>query len=299
VDDQVLIEVRAVGVNPVETYVRSGSNPKQALPYTPGTDACGVVVATGHGVLHVKAGDRVYTSGTLTGAYAEYTLCREGQVHKLPGNLDFESGGAINIPYATAHRALFHRARARKGESVLIHGGSGGVGIASIQLGREAGLAIIATVGSERGAELVLHEGAHHVVNHGKAGYQDEILALTDGEGVDIILEMLANVNLGADPRLLTRNGRIIVIGSRGKVEINPRDLMTKDADVRGMMLFNTPEDEMERIHRSLAVGFEKRSLRPIIGKRFPLKEAARAHEAVMEPRAYGKIILTVGDAQE
>ncbi len=296
VDNEVLVEVRAVGVNPVETYIRSGSNPKQPLPYTPGTDACGVVAETGQAVRHLKVGDAVYTSGTLTGAYAEYTLCQAGQVHKLPGGLGFDAGAAINIPYATAHRALFHRARARKGEAVLIHGGSGGVGVAAIQLARDAGLAIMATVGSDRGAELALKQGAHHVFNHHKAGYQDDILALTEGEGVDVILEMLANVNLGNDLRLLARNGRVIVIGSRGNVELNPRELMTRDADIRGMLLFNTPEDELERIHRALAGGFEKRVLRPVIGQTFPLAEAEAAQKAIMEPGAHGKIILTVGE---
>jgi NADPH2:quinone reductase len=291
---EVLIEVRAVGINPVETYLRSGSNPNLALPYTPGTDACGVVLAVGRSVRRLKVGTRVYTSQTISGAYAEFVLCKENQAHELPAEMKYDEGAAINVPYSTAYRALFHRAKSKEGESVLIHGGSGGVGIAAVQLAREAGLAIIATAGTDRGCELALREGAHHVFNHQKAGYQDEILALTEGEGVDVILEMLANLNLGNDLRLLARWGRVIVIGSRGTVEINPRDLMTRDGDIRGMTLFNTPQDEMPSIHRALLGGFERGALRPIIGQRFRLYEAAQAHEAVLRPGAFGKIVLSV-----
>ena len=291
---EVLIEVRAVGINPVETYLRSGSNPNLALPYTPGTDASGVVLAVGRSVRHIKVGARVYTSSTISGSYAEYTLCKENQVHELPSNMKYDDGAAINVPYSTAYRALFHRARPKEGDSVLIHGSSGGVGIAAVQLAREGGLAIIATAGTDRGCDLALREGAHHVFNHQKAGYQEEILALTEGEGVDIILEMLANINLGNDIRLLNHGGRVIVIGSRGTVEINPRDLMTRDADIRGMQLFNTPPGEMQGIHRALLGGFEKGALRPIIGQRFRLYEAAQAHEAVLRPGAFGKIVLSV-----
>ena len=290
--NQVLVHIHAIGVNPVETYQRSGSNPSIRLPWTPGMDAAGVVESVGAGAEHVKPGDRVYTSDTLTGAYAEFALCEGSSVHRLPDRIDFKQGAAINIPYATAYRALFHRARAQPAEVVFIHGASGGVGIAATQIARAAGLTIIGTAGTEQGRKLVTDQGAHHVLDHKAPDYLERAMALTGGRGMDIILEMLANVNLGKDLPLLARHGRVIVIGSRGKVEITPRDLMGRDADVRAMMLFNATPAELAGIHAALAAGLENGTLRPVVGRDFPLAEAAKAHVAVLEPGAFGKIVL-------
>ena len=289
---QVLVRVHAIGVNPVETYLRSGSNPNLALPYTPGTDAAGVIESVGAGVSQWKPGERVYTSGTLSGAYAGFALCEANRVHRLPEIFSFQQGAAIGVPYGTAWRAIHHRAQARSGETVLIHGASGGVGIAATQIARAAGLKIIGTAGTDAGHDLVAAQGAHHVLDHRKPGYLEQALALTEGRGFNIILEMLANVNLGQDLPLLARYGRVIVIGSRGRVEINPRDLMTRDADVRAMMLFNITDAERAEIYGGLGKGFEDGTLRPIIGRELPLAEAEKAHVAVMEPGAFGKIVL-------
>jgi NADPH:quinone reductase len=289
---QVLIRTRAVGVNPVETYLRSGANPKLALPYTPGSDAAGEVVACGEAVRGWPAGTRVYTSGTASGAYAEMILCAADDVHPLPERLSFAQGAAVNIPFATAWRALFQRARVVPGEMVLVHGGSGGVGTAAIQLARHAGLKIISTAGTPKGEELLRQLGAHYVLNHRKPDYLSEIMTITEGRGVDAILEMLANVNLGKDLGVLATNGRVVVIGSRGKVEIDARDTMMRDADIRGMMLFNAPAKEKASAHAALGAGLENGTLTPVIGRELPLAEAARAHEQITVPGAHGKIIL-------
>jgi NADPH2:quinone reductase len=289
---QLLVRVQAIGVNPVETYQRSGSNPAIKLPWTPGMDAAGVVEAVGPDVKAVKVGDRVYTSDTVTGSYAEFALCEEKSVHPLLANITFPQGAAINIPYATAYRALHHRARAQAGETVLIHGASGGVGIAATQIARAAGLTIIGTGGTDAGRKLVAEHGAHHVLDHRNPAYLDQIMQLTDGRGVDIILEMLANVNLGKDLPLLAKHGRVIVIGSRGNVEITPRELMKRDADIRAMTLFNASDAELAGIHAALAAGLENGTLRPVVGREMKLAEADKAHIAVLEPGAYGKIVL-------
>lgn len=290
--NQVLVKVQAIGVNPVETYQRAGSNPQLVLPWTPGLDAAGLVEEVGAGINHVQVGDRVYTSGTVTGSYAEFTLCEATQVYRLAEGLSFQQGAAINIPYATAQRALFDRAGAQAGEWVLIHGASGGVGIAATQVAKAAGLNIIGTAGTDAGRKLVNEEGAHHVLDHRDPNYLNQLLKLTGGRGVDIILEMLANVNLGLDLPLLAKNGRVIVIGSRGKVEINPRDLMGRDGDIRAMSLFNASPAELAALHSALAAGFESGVLRPIVGREMSLRDADKAHLAVLEPGAYGKIVL-------
>jgi NADPH:quinone reductase len=290
---QVLVRVHAAGVNPVETYIRSGVYAQlAALPYTPGHDCAGVVEAAGPGVTPFKSGDRVYTSSTLTGAYAEMTLCELKGLHALPAGITFGQGAALGVPYATAFRALFQRGVARAGESVLIHGASGGVGHAAVQLARAAGLLVIGTAGTAKGREFVAAQGAAHVLDHTQSDYLDQLLKLTAGCGVDLILEMLANVNLGRDLTVLAKGGRVVVIGSRGKVEINPRDTMMRDADIRGMTLFNTSDADLAGIHRALVAGLECGALRPVVGREFPLREAPRAHEAVLQSGALGKIVL-------
>ena len=290
---EVLVRVKAAGVNPVDTYIRSGAYAlKPSLPYTPGSDAAGVVEAIGEGVSKVGAGDRVYVHGTLTGAYAEIVLCKESQVWPLADSASFEQGAAMGVPYATAYRGLFHRAHAAPGETVLIHGASGGVGVAGTQLARAAGMTVIGTAGTDRGLELVREQGAHHALNHRDAGYLDEVMKLTAGRGVDVILEMLANVNLEKDLNVLAKHGRVVVIGNRGTIEVNPRAAMARDANILGMTLFNASEQDLKSIHAALVAGLENRSLRPVVGQSLPLADAARAHQAVMESGAHGKIVL-------
>ena len=224
---EVLVRIHAAGVNPYDTYMRAGTYAvKPTLPYTPGSDGAGVVEAVGEGVKKVKRDDRVYTARTITGAYAEYALALEEQVHPLPAKIDFKQGAGIWVPYGTAYHALYHSAKAHASETVLVHGASGGVGIAAVQIARAMGLKVLGTAGTPKGLEMAKREGAHQVFDHRKSGYQEEILQSTGNRGVDIILEMLANVNLAYDTKLLANNGRVIVIGSRGEVTINPRELM-------------------------------------------------------------------------
>jgi NADPH2:quinone reductase len=291
--NQVLVRIHAVGVNPVDTYLRSNTdNRGPKLPYTPGSDAAGIIEAVGSGVTQVKAGDRVYVGGTLSGAYAEFCLCGLSQVHPLPANATFAQGAAMNVPYATAYQALFHRAHGQAGETVLVHGASGGVGIAAVQLARARGLTVIGTAGTERGRKLVLAEGAHHVLDHTAPGYLDECVRLTGGQGPAIIMEMLAIVNLQKDLGIIGMRGRIVVIGNRGMVEINARFAMNKNADILGMALTHATPFELAGIHASLVEGLRNGTLRPVIAQELPLSEAARSHEAVMEPGHHGKIVL-------
>ncbi len=290
---QVVVRVKAAGVNPVDAYIRTGSYARTpSLPYTPGFDAAGVVESVGEGVAGVAAGARVYVGWSLSGTYAEQTLCAESQVHRLPEKVSFAQGAAVHVPYATAYYGLFTRAAAKAGETVLVHGASGGVGVAGVQLARAAGMRVIGTAGTEKGRAMVLEQGAHHAVDHRAPDYLRQVLALTDGRGVDVILEMLANVNLGKDLSVLAQGGRVVVIGSRGTVEIDPRLTMTRNASIVGLTLFNASEAERAVIHSGLVAGLENGTLRPVVGREMPLADAPRAHQAVMEPGAYGKIVL-------
>ncbi|MBD3305990.1 zinc-binding dehydrogenase [candidate division KSB3 bacterium] len=290
---QILVQVQAAGVNPVDTYLRSGKQGySPSLPYTPGFDAAGIVEAVGDGVNEVAEGDRVYCARTLSGAYAEKAICDRSQVHRLPEQVSFAQGAAVGVPYGTAYRALFHRAQAMPGEVVLVHGASGGVGLAAVQLARAAGMVVIGTAGTAESQQLVLDQGARFVLNHHTPEHFEQILELTQGQGVAVVLEMLANVNLGQDLKILAKGGRVVVIGSRGDVQITPRDLMGRDAAVLGMALLNATPQELSSIHAFLVTGLENGTLRPVIGKEFPLAEAPQAHHLVMESHAYGKIVL-------
>ena len=296
---EVLVKVHAAGVNPVDTYMRAGTYArKPPLPFTPGNDGAGTVEAVGEGVDGWKAGDRVYVAGTVgrgLGTYAARTLCAPSQIHPLPDHLSFEEGAAVGIPYGTAWRALFQRGSARPGDTVLVHGASGGVGIATLQMGRAAGMRVLGTTGSGAGASLARAEGADLVFDHHADGYADRILEATGGRGVDVVLEMLANVNLARDLKLLAPGGRVVVVGNRGAIEINPRDAMAREADIRGMLLANTPPDDLARAHAGIGAGLANRTLRPVVGRRFALAEAPLAHEAVMAPGAHGKIVIGTG----
>ena len=290
---QVVVRTHAVGVNPVDTYLRSNTdNRGPKLPYTPGSDSAGVIEAVGAGVTSVKVGDRVYVGGTLSGAYAEMSLCTEAQVHALPSNVSFAQGAAMNVPYATAYHALIHRAHGHEGDVVFVHGASGGVGIAAVQIARARGMTVIGTAGTSRGRQLVLEQGAHYVLDHRATGYLKELTDLTGGRGPDVILEMLANVNLRADLDVVAMRGRIVIIGNRGTIEINPRAAMNKDAAILGMALFHASPAQLSGIHSALVEGLRNGTLKPVIGQELPLADASRAHQSVIEDSHYGKIIL-------
>jgi NADPH2:quinone reductase len=309
---QVLVRIETAGVNPVDAYIRSGVYPKlPQLPYTPGKDAAGVLEAVGEGVTGFASGDRVYTADSITGTYAEYALCGEHQVNRLPDNVSFEQGAGVFVPYATSYRALFQKAGAKTGETVLVHGASGGVGIAAIQWAKNAGLTVIGTASSDEGKRVVREQGADFVFDHtnvpepsesgptgfmpsalDEGGYLAEIKEATGGKGVDIILEMLANKNLQKDFEVLAMFGRISVIGNRGSLEFNPRAIMGKDASIFGMSLFNAPAGQMREIHEAIYKGLADGYLRPVVNETFPLGEAPKAHHSVIENKAAGKIVL-------
>lgn len=292
-EGQVLVKVHAIGVNPVDAYFRSGTYPiKQTLPYTPGSDACGTVEAVGKGVKTVKPGDKVYTSGSLSGAYAEKCLCLEHQVHLLHEKNSFAEGAALSVPYSAAYRALFQKAHAVPADTVLVHGASGGVGIAAVQFARAMGMTVIGTAGTEQGRLLAREQGVRHVLDHRNPDHFEEVLGLTEGRGVDVIVELLANVNLSKDLGVLATGGRVVVVGSRGAVEINPRDAIGREAVILGMTVFNATVRELESIHAAIYAGLESGTLHPVIGKQMKLSEAPIAHHKILEDSAFGKIIL-------
>lgn len=290
-EGQILIEVHAVGVNPVDTYIRSGNYPlKKELPFTPGFDAAGVILKMGAQAGSFQVGQRVYTSGSISGTYAQQTLCLPKHLHPLPDSVSFEEGAALGIPYGTAWRALFQRAQAVSGQWVLIHGASGGVGIAAVQAAAAAGLQVIGTAGTQEGRQIVLQQGAHYVFDHNDPTHMEAIFELT--KGVDIILEMLANVHLDRDLDILAQGGRLVIIGSRGRIEIDPRKAMSRELNIHGLMLMKATPEESNELYADIEKGLLQGKIKPVIARRFPLEQAPQAHREIMESGHQGKIIL-------
>jgi NADPH:quinone reductase len=217
---------------------------------------------------------------------------KASEVLHLPRGVSFAAAAAFGVSYTTAHYSLFERGNARASETVFIHGASGSVGTSAIQLAKRAGLKVIGSGGTTKGLELIVKEGADHAVDHTKEGYLDEVKRLTGGKGPELILEMLANINLAADMDLAAKHGRIIVIGNRGETTINPRVAMMKELDIRGIALWNVMPEQVQPMMKDILEGVAAGALRPIIGREMPLSEAAAAHVAVLEPGAYGKIVL-------
>lgn len=299
--DQVVVRLKAVGVNPVDVYIRTGAYArKPALPFIPGSDAGGEIESVGANVKTYKPGDRVFIHGTAAehthghygGAYAQKAVCNLDHLYKLPANVTFGQGAAMGVPYATAYRALFHKAQTKPGETLLIHGATGGVGLAATQIAHAHGIRVFGTGGSDKGLQSVRESGADAVFNHTTPGYLDEITKAAGGKGVDVILEMATHINLDKDLGLLANRGRIVVIGNRGRVEIDARQAMGKDAMIIGMTLFNISDADMASINSYMMAGLANGTLKPVVGKEFPLADAAKAQEAVMAAGAHGKIVL-------
>lgn len=298
--NEVRVRLFAAGVNPNETYIRTGTYSFfiPELPYTPGFDGAGVVDEVGEGVTHLKVGDRVFVTALLakrnTGTYAQKVVCDANAVRRLPESISYEQGASLGIPALTAYRALFHRAKIKPGETVLIHGASGGVGLLAVQMAKGLGATVIGTASSEEGKSLVKASGALHVLDHITEASMDEIMTLTHERGPDAIIEFLANVNLETDLKIIAPYGRIVVVGNRGSIEINPRAAMMKEADILGLALWNALPDEYEESLHALEAFLQSGILHPEIGDILALEDAKKAHEQITNNKARGKIILSI-----
>eukprot|EP01123_Difflugia_compressa_P013968 TRINITY_DN681_c1_g1_i2.p1 TRINITY_DN681_c1_g1~~TRINITY_DN681_c1_g1_i2.p1 ORF type:complete len:381 (+),score=69.02 TRINITY_DN681_c1_g1_i2:142-1143(+) len=291
---QVLVKVYSAGVNPVETYQRSGQYAAlPPLPWVPGKDAAGVVESVGSDVTTVKPHQRVWLSASDTGTYAQYCLAPAASVHPLPDKYTFAQGAALWTPYATAYHGLFHIGQPPdQGKyTLLVHGASGGVGIATLQLAKiKPDVTVIGTAGTEEGVKLVLSNGADFAFNHREPNYTNKIMEATGGKGVDIILEMLANVNLNNDLTLLAKGGCVCVVGNRGAIDgFNPRLLMQKRSSVRGVMLSQITDQEKKEIIEGLNSALVNEKINPHEGLHYTLTDAPVCHNHIINPPSGGQ----------
>jgi NADPH2:quinone reductase len=297
-NNQVRIKVMAAGVNPVDTYVRSGAYGDRPMPVSLGFDAAGEIDAVGPGVDAAVIGTRVYTCTALPGAYAEFAIVDIDRTYPLPDTISFDQGAAIGIPYATAYAALHQHTSTNATSTVFVHGGSGGVGIPTIELAKIAGARVAASCGTDAGEEILRAHGADIIVRHDKDGYLDTLTALVSSPGpagqvgIDTIVEMAAHINLGNDLTLLNNRGTVVVVGSRGPVQINARDVMRRDARIQGMLLFNLTSEERQEIHSKLYPLLLDGLLSPRVAATLPLDAVRDAHIRVLQSGIGGKIVL-------
>lgn len=294
--NQVLVKIHYAGVNPVDTYHRSGTNgysPK--TPFTPGLDGAGEIVKSGDKVSQFAVHDRVYfTPLRLIGTYGEYCLVDENEIRKLPRELSYKEGGGLYVAYFTAYTAIVLRGQAVKGETILIHGASGAVGQACIQIAKAYNMKVIASAGSDRGLQLLKDLGADIVVNHKDSNHLQKAMGLNENDEIPLIIEFLADKNLQEDMEICKMNGRIIIVGNRGEITINPRMTMKKNLDIRGLSLFNATGTELNNIHEALSKGATEGWLKPGYHKTFKLENAADAHNLVARGPSLGKILLEI-----
>jgi len=291
---EVLIKIHAAGVNPVDTYIRAGHFGEFKVPFVPGIDGAGIIESVGDGVTRFKKGDRVFCfTNNLQGTYAEYCVCPEFACFPLPGKCTFQQGAAVGIPYFTAYRSLFQVGKPATAKSVLIHGASGGVGLAAVQMAKAAGMTVYGTAGTEDGLKLVKEAGANMVFNHREKDYVEKLMQATVGQGVDMILEMIADVNLVKDFQLIKKKGIIALIGSRGTVEISPNAILGKEIRVIGILVLDITEEELREAGTAVVKGLENGTLDPIIDKEYSMEQAPASHKDIIESSgAKGKLVI-------
>jgi NADPH2:quinone reductase len=292
---QVVIRVRAAGINPADLVRLSGRLGSLPLPYIPGTDVCGEVEKVGSGVNNLKAGQRVF-GRAVTGGYAERTCLAAEEAIPLPANVSFEEGAAIPIPFYTAYHALHNKAAVKTGETVLVSAGGGGVGVAAIQLARIAGARVITTVGSREKAERVGALGAQLTVNYKEQDFVAEAEKFTGKKGVDVIIENVAADNLAKDFLAVAPRGRIVVIGTgtgkAGDASFPVFAALMKDVTMLGMSLINAG-NAIAEMARILSGWFSEGKVKAVVSKSYPLVEAPKAMEDLLAAKVFGKLVLT------
>ena len=295
---EVLIKAGAVGVNPVDLAIRAGSHPYAKLvspPYVPGAEAAGEIIALGEGVENWRIGQRVY-GRAIGGSYAERVRLAAGAAAELPEAYSYEEGACITVAFYTAWNALVIKAQAGPGETVLVQGGAGGVGMAAIQLAKRLGCRVFATVSSGEKAEFCRSLGADATINYREEDFAERCLELTGGRGVDVVVELCACDNFDKDLDAIRVDGRIVVIGTgTGKgpeAEFRVPAVMTKDAVVLGLAVVNLFPKMPELIRRFIPL-LQEGALRVHVDETARFEEANQAHDRVLEGRFVGKIALT------
>jgi NADPH:quinone reductase len=298
-DDEVLIDVHAASVSYMDYLMACGGYQlRPALPYVPGTDAAGVVVAVGDKVERFRPGDRV-ACGNWFGGFAERMVAKATKSAKIPDNVDFFAGSTVLHAYLTAWYALVERARLERGETVLITGAAGGVGLACVEVARLIGGRVIAAVGSALKAKAVRDGGAEHVIDYSCEDVRERVKALTHGEGIDVGVDNIGGALFLTLARVMRWNGRLIPMGfAGGEIASVPMNLpLLKNYSIVGVFagawMTNFPIEAAEAADKVMALVGEG-ALRPRVDRVLPLERAPEAMRAVAERSVQGRMVLRV-----
>jgi NADPH2:quinone reductase len=294
---QVSIAVEAIGCNFADILICRGAYQfKPELPFSPGSEVAGRVLAVGAGVTALAAGQPV-VARVGHGGYATHVVVEARRVHALPEAMSFADACALGVAYQTAYLALVDRARIAAGETLLVHAAAGGVGLAAVQIGRALGARVIAGAGSDEKLALCLRHGAHEVVNTRASGWDERVRELTGGRGAEVIYESVGGEVFERSLKCIAWAGRLLVIGfSSGEIpSLKLNRVLLKHIAVIGLNLGgyeqHAPDASREASRRLFAL-YEQGSVRPVIHAAYPLADAARALAELGERKTVGKVIL-------
>lgn len=296
---EVVVEVHAASVSYMDYLMISGGyQMRPPLPYVPGTDAAGIVVAVGEKVDRFRPGDRVACEG-WHGAFAERMSAKASRTALLPDTIDFIAGSTLLHMYLTAYYALVNRAQVRPGETVLITGAAGGVGLACVELATLLDARVIAAVGSPAKADVVRGHGADAVIDYSSEDVRERVKALTGGEGVDVCVDNVGGKLFATLARLMRWNGRLLPVGfASGEVPSIPMNLpLLKNYSIVGIFTgawADSRPDELERATEAVMRWAGEGKLRPHVDRVLPLERAAEAMSAIADRSVIGRTVLSV-----
>lgn len=296
---EVKLAVHAAGVNfPDVLIIQNKYQFRPPLPFAPGAEAAGIVAEVGPGVDTVSVGDRVIAM-TGHGAFAEEVVVPARKLIKFPDDMDFETASSIVLTYGTTAHALFQRGQLAAGETLLVHGASGGVGLAAVEMGKAMGASVIGTGGSDEKLKVVTEHGADHVINYANGPFKDQVKELTGGKGADVIYDPVGGDVFDQSLRCINWDGRLLVIGfASGRIPQAPANLaLLKSCSIVGVFWGTWTEREPEKNAENLQVVFRwirEGKLKPHISHRFALADGAEALNALINREVTGKAIVTV-----
>ncbi len=297
--NEVLLDVHAAGVNFPDTLIIEGKYQfKPPFPFSPGGEAAGVVAAVGEKVTHVKPGDRVMAL-TGWGSFAEQVAVAGYSVMPIPAGMDFASAAAFGMTYGTSIHALKQRANLQAGETLLVLGASGGVGLAAVEIGKAMGARVIAAASSAEKLEVAKAAGADELINYSEGGLKEKLKELTGGQGVDVIYDPVGGELFEEAFRSIAWNGRFLVVGfASGTIPSLPANLtLLKGASLVGVFwgafAQRQPQDNAANFEQ-LFKWFAEGKVKPLVSQTFPLTDAAGAINALGQRKAVGKVVVQV-----
>ncbi len=296
---QVRLTVAAAGLNFADTLMIAGKyQEKPAFPFSPGLEVAGTVEEVGPGVTGLVPGQRV--AAVLDhGGFAEQAVARVEDVFPIPDAMDFAIAAGFPIAYGTSHIALWNRAHLQAGETLLVHGAAGGVGLTAVEIGKALGATVIASAqGAERLAVAAAH-GADHLIDTQSQDIRERVRALTDGRGVDVVFDPVGGENFDKSLRSIAWGARLLVIGfaSGSTPQIPANLLLVKNCSAIGLYWGSYRRQAPQLVSesfRALFSWFEEGKLKPLVSQQFPLDRAAEALTLLANRRATGKLVLTV-----